>query len=322
MLEFYRRQIQLIGIEAQEKLCKSRVLIVGCGGLGHPVASYLAAAGVGEIHLVDFDVVRESNLHRQVLFEMNDCGKNKADVLAKHLRAQNPHISIHAHSYAFNTNTSKNLLNDIDLVIDASDNFTTKFLIHEKCHELRIPLLQGSISSWQGHLHFFDFKDSSPCFECLYPTPPQEGCVSSCAQAGVMGSTAGVFGTLMSNEAIKFFIDASCLATGTTLIFSLETLEIQKIRFKKNSLCSLCYPSPLRISHELEVLSPSEYPEAELIDLRDVPDFKPLPDTAYLLVCQRGVSSLRKVQSFREQGFSKIKSLKGGIASLFTHTNE
>jgi molybdopterin/thiamine biosynthesis adenylyltransferase len=316
MLEFYRRQIQLIGTEAQEKISKSRVMIIGCGGLGHPVASYLAAAGVGEIHLVDFDVVSESNLHRQVLFKIEDCEKKKADVLAMHLRAQNPHISIHAHSYAFNSSTSSRLLKNIDLVIDATDNFTTKFLIHEKCHEIKIPLLQGSISSWQGHLHFFDFKECSPCFECLYPTPPKEGCVSSCAEAGVMGSTAGVFGTLMSNEAIKFLIGSSHLETGLSLLFNLETLEIQKLRFKKNSLCTLCHPSPRRTVHEFEVMSPTDYPEAELVDLRDNPDFMPLSDTDYLLVCQRGVSSLKKVQSLREQGFPKIKSLKGGVASL------
>ena len=316
MLEFYRRQIQLIGIEAQEKITKRRVLIVGCGGLGHPVASYLAAAGVGVIHLVDFDVVSESNLHRQVLFKMYDCGKNKAEVLAAHLREQNPHINIYAHSHAFNSNTSKDLLGKIDLVIDASDNFTTKFLIHEKCHELKIPLLQGSISSWQGHLHFFDFKDESPCFECLYPTPPQEGCVSNCAEAGVIGSTAGVFGTLMSNEAIKFLMDLKPLESGLSLLFNLESLEIQKIRFKKNSQCSLCFPAIPRTSSELEVRSVQDITEAQVIDLRENQSFTPLPNIRYILFCQRGITSLEKVKELRAHGHSQVWSLRGGVASL------
>lgn len=322
MLEFYRRQVKLIGEEAQLRLAKARVLIIGAGGLGHPVASYLTGAGVGTIHIADFDQVEESNLHRQTLFKHTDCGKNKALTLREILLQQNPHISILAHTFAFNSDTALELLKDIDLVIDATDNFTTKFLIHEKCFEQKIPLLQGSISSWQGHLHFFDFDLSSPCFECLYPLTPQEGCVSNCADAGIMGSTAGVFGTLLASEAIKFIIGLDHVKAGVSVLFNLETLEIQKIRFKKNKSCSLCYPHNPRQLGQFEVNSPQHVQDALVIDLREKSDFQPKKNLSYILVCQRGVMSLKMVKQLREQGFERVWSLRGGIASLSSHPNE
>lgn len=316
MHEFYRRQVKLIGEEAQLRLTSGSVLIIGAGGLGHPIASYLTGAGVGTIHIADFDRVEESNLHRQTLFKHSDCGKNKALALTEVLTHQNPHLTVVAHPFAFNSDTAAQLLQDIDLVIDATDNFTAKFLIHEKCFEGKIPLLQGSISSWQGHLHFFDFKDESACLECLYPLPPQEGCVSHCAEAGILGSTAGVFGTLMANEALKFFLGLEHLRSGVSLLFNLETLEIQKIKFRKNSACSLCYPENIRPLSLFEVSSASAIPDALVIDLRVFESFEPQPNQSYILFCQRGVRSLERVKALRSQGFDQVWSLRGGVTSL------
>jgi molybdopterin/thiamine biosynthesis adenylyltransferase len=316
MHEFYRRQVKLIGEEAQLRLSSASVLIIGAGGLGHPVASYLTGAGVGTIHIADFDRVEESNLHRQTLFKHTDCGKNKALALTEVLTQQNPHLTIFPHPFAFNSDTAPELLQGIDLVIDATDNFTAKFLIHEKCHERKIPLLQGSIISWQGHLHFFDFKDDSACLECLYPLPPQEGCVSHCAEAGILGSTAGVFGTLMANEALKFFVGLEHLRSGVSLLFNLETLEIQKIKFRKNTACTLCYPENVRPQSLWEVSSASAIPDALIVDLRTEENFIPQAMQSYLLVCQRGVKSLERVKVLRSRGFEKVWSLRGGISSL------
>lgn len=322
MREFYRRQVRLIGEKGQEKLSQSRVLVIGAGGLGHPVASYLTGAGVGTLHIADFDAVEESNLHRQILFAHEDCGTNKAQALARVLARQNPHVTLHAHPFAFNTQTAQKLLQDIDLVIDASDNFTTKFLIHEHCYRSKTPLLQASISSWQGHLHFFDFQDSSPCLECLYPTPPQEGCVDNCAEAGIMGSTAGVFGTLLANEAVKLLIGREHLKSGVSLLMNLESLELQKIKFRSHPSCSLCHPELPRSFSPWEVSSLADIAQAQLVDLRSEANFQPHSHLPYVLVCQRGVRSLQRVKELRAQGFDQVWSLRGGAASLSRHTNE
>jgi molybdopterin/thiamine biosynthesis adenylyltransferase len=316
MHEFYRRQVKLIGIDAQVKLQKAKVLIVGAGGLGHPVANYLAAAGVGHITIADFDQVEVSNLHRQTLFKLSDCGKNKAQALVSHLCEQNPLINIQAYPHAFNNFTKENLVTNVDLVIDATDNFTSKFLIHESCHRQKTPLLQASISSWQGKIHFFDFKKDSPCLECLYTTPPSEGCVSNCADSGVMGSTAGVFGTILSSEALKFLTSQIVLDPGTSFLMNLETLDIQKLKFKKNDNCRLCSGDLVELKNELEVMTSFEVESACLIDLRMTPDFIPKADQNYILYCHKGVASLKKVQELRYQGYHQVWSLKGGAASL------
>ncbi len=204
------------------------------------MTSYLAGAGVGSIQIADFDKVEESNLHRQTLFKFSEIGQNKATTLASFISEQNPHIKVTAHDFAFNTDKAAELLKNIDLVIDATDNFTSKFLIHEKCHQAKIPLIQGSISSWQGQIHFFDFAPTSPCLECLYPDRLEEGCVNNCEQTGIMGSTAGVLGTLLANESIKVLIGMNHLKSGESFLFNLETLETHRIRFKKNTTCPLC----------------------------------------------------------------------------------
>lgn len=316
MHEFYKRQVKLIGEEAQLKLNLSKVLIIGAGGLGHPVASYLTGAGVGQITIVDFDKVELSNLHRQTLFKHSDCGKNKSEVLASHLQAQNPFIEIQSHSVAFNQFTSLSLLEGMDLVIDATDNFTAKFLIHENCYNQKIPLLQASISSWHGNMHFFDFQPDSPCLECLYPTPPQEGCVGNCADEGILGSTAGVFGTILSHEALKYLMGKDILKTGTSFLMNSENLETHFVKFKKNIECRLCYSKNIENKNTYEVESVNEVHNPKLIDLRLPATFVPNHDDHYILYCHRGVSSLKMVQELRQRGFKSVWSLRGGISSL------
>ena len=239
----YSRQILLpsIDIDGQEKLLTARVLIIGMGGLGCPVALYLAGAGVGQLTIADFDQVDPSNLHRQVLYRTSDVGRNKVDAAVDQLTALNPEVSVTALA---NEMTSDNLLTaiqSVDIVVDACDNFTTRFAINQACVTARKPLVSGAAIRTEGQISVFrnDLSDS-PCYRCLYPDHGENA--ESCAQSGILGPVVGTIGCIQAIETIKLLTGAGEPLAGRLLLFDALTMEWRTMRLKKDPDCPACSP--------------------------------------------------------------------------------
>ena len=201
----YQRQVLLteFGEEGQRKLLQARVLVIGAGGLGCPALQYLAAAGIGTIGIVDDDVVALHNLHRQVLFTTGDVGRKKAEVAAARLQQMNPEIAIKPCSVRLTNQNALALLSDYDIVLDATDNFTTRYLVNDACALLQKPLVYGAISQYEGQVAIFNAGENSVNYRDLFPEPPQPGSVLNCAEAGVLGVLPGLIGTVQATEVIK-----------------------------------------------------------------------------------------------------------------------
>lgn len=227
----YMKQIMLseIGLKGQEKLKKAKVLVVGAGGLGCPVLQYLNAVGVGHLGCVDFDVVEESNLHRQVLFSPADIGKKKVDVIIEKLRIQNPETKLVGHVEKLSERNVDTILTGYDVVVDGSDNFTTRYLVNDACVRLNIALVYGSILDFQGQLALFNYKGSKN-LRHLFPEPPPAEEVPSCSENGVLGTLPGIIGSMMAQETIKCIVDLKPLCN-EWIVFDTIEYGIRKIRF-------------------------------------------------------------------------------------------
>jgi len=203
----YNRHIILpeVGLEGQEKLKLSKVLVVGAGGLGCPVLIYLAAAGVGTIGIVDFDSVDESNLHRQILFGTGDIGKPKAEAAKIKLQEQNPHVEVEVHNTRLTSKNAIEIIDKYDIIVDGSDNFPTRYLVNDACVILKKPFVFGSIFKFEAQISTFNYE-GGPTYRCLYPDPPGAGEVPNCAEIGVIGVLPGIVGSIQANEAIKMII--------------------------------------------------------------------------------------------------------------------
>lgn len=328
MNSFYQRQIILpfIGIAGQEKITNAKALIIGAGGLGHPSVSYLAGAGVGTIGILDFDKVDYSNLHRQIFFTPQDVGNLKAEVLAHQISKQNPHIKVNTHLEYLDATNVDTILCQYEIIIDCCDNLKTKFLIHDRCYLLQKILVQGSIDQIEGELKVFNFTNkeaNAPCLRCLWETMPEENCINSCVEAGVLPTTAGVFGVLMANEVLKIILDSEHLKNGETYIFNLHSLESRKIKWKKNATCTLCsnnqqHSEVTNSSYEINHNQITKLADYHVIDLRSrflLPD-EINTKTNYLLVCEKGVTSLSHTKILRQEGFLNVWSLSGGARCL------
>ncbi len=197
-------------MEGQRKLKAARVLCIGAGGLGSPVAMYLAAAGVGTIGIVDFDIVDVSNLQRQILHGTSDVGRSKLDSARDTLAELNPHVTVITHDVALSSANALDLFRGYDVVVDGTDNFPTRYLVNDACVLLGMPNVYGSIFRFEGQASVFATKDG-PCYRCLYPEPPPPGLVPSCAEGGVLGVLPGLIGTIQATEAMKII-----LGTGET----------------------------------------------------------------------------------------------------------
>ena len=228
-IERYSRQIILkdIGVSGQKKLKKSKVLIVGLGGLGCPAAEYLSRAGVGTIGLVDHDKVSLSNIHRQSMFTTKDIKKYKIDVVKQRIKKINSQIKIKSFKKKINDINIKKIVKSFDIVIDGTDNFTSKFLINKFSKIFRKIFISGSIGKFDGHIFGFDFsKKSKPCLESFYQTVPDDDIVT-CEEDGVIGTVAGVVGNIQANEAIKYILDIGKRLNGKVLIINLLNLEFR-----------------------------------------------------------------------------------------------
>ena len=244
-LERYSRHILLqdVGIEGQQKLFDAKVLIIGAGGLGSPIALYLAAAGVGTIGIADADVVDLSNLQRQVIHFTKDLGVPKVESAAEKMRAINPDVNVHTYHEFLLANNIRKIIKGYDFVIDGTDNFAAKFLINDACVLEKIPFSHGGILRFNGQTMSV-VPGESACYRCVFHAPPPAGAVPTCSQAGILGAVAGMLGTIQAVEALKFIIGNGELLTNTLLTFDAHTLDFRKIRFKRNLRCAVCGDNP------------------------------------------------------------------------------
>lgn len=232
-----------VGMEGQRKLKAARVLSVGAGGLGSPVAMYLAAAGVGTIGIVDFDTVDLSNLQRQLLHSTSDVGRPKLDSARDRLTALNPGVRIETHPVVLSSENALDLIRRYDIVVDGTDNFPTRYLVNDACVLLGKPNVYGSIFRFEGQVSIFGAKDG-PCYRCLYPEPPPPGLVPSCAEGGVLGVLPGIIGTIQATEAIKLIIGQGEPLVGRLLVFDALKMRFRELRLRRDSECPVCGDHP------------------------------------------------------------------------------
>lgn len=350
----YARHITIpeFGITGQEKLKAASVLVIGSGGLGSPVLLYLAAAGVGHIGIVDFDVVDDSNLQRQVLFTVDDVGKSKAETAAKRLKALNPYIKITVHNTAFTRDNALDLIKDYDVVADGTDNFPTRYLVNDACVLAGKTNVYASIFRFEGQVSVFNYlkKDGSrgPNYRHMFPEPPPPGLVPNCAEGGVLGVLPGIIGSIQASEVIKVITGVGEPLVGRLFLFDVaafetRTLKInvkQKVEIKElidyESFCGLDEKKKevkeitvqeldklinLGLDFQLiDVRKDFEYEIAningELIPLSTVKDniAKIARDKKVVIHCKSGVRSANAIRELEDlYPFDNLYNLKGGI---------
>jgi adenylyltransferase/sulfurtransferase len=241
----YSRHLLLpeVGLEGQEAFKAAKVLCVGAGGLGSPVSMYLAAAGVGTLGIIDYDVVEFSNLQRQLLHMTHDVGRLKVDSACDRLRAINPEVHVEAHGVALTSANALDLVSRYDLVVDGTDNFPTRYLVNDACVLARRPYVYGSIFRFEGQASVFAVE-SGPCYRCLYPEPPPPGLVPSCAEGGVLGVLPGIIGTIQAAEALKLIVKAGESLVGRLLILDALRMKFREVRLRRDPACSVCGDEP------------------------------------------------------------------------------
>src|SRR5687768_8979714 len=232
-----------VGVEGQEKLKKGSVLCIGAGGLGSPAALYLAAAGVGTIGIVDFDVVDFSNLQRQVIHGTSDVGRSKLASAKDRLLELNPHINIETYETALSSRNALDLFRPYDVILDGTDNFPTRYLTNDACVLLGKPNAYGSIFRFEGQASVFAIR-GGPCYRCLYPEPPPPGLVPSCAEGGVLGVLPGVIGVIQATEAIKLVTGIGEPLIGRFLIYDALKMKFRELKLRKDPECPVCGTNP------------------------------------------------------------------------------
>jgi len=232
-----------VGLEGQRKLKSASILVIGTGGLGSPVALYLAAAGVGRIGLVDYDVVDFSNLQRQVIHGTSGIGSLKVYSARDRMLDLNPDIQVDVFNEPFTSENAMRIAEDFDVIIDGTDNFPTRYLTNDVCVLLGKPNVYGSIFRFDGQVSVFD-ATRGPCYRCLFPEPPPPGLVPSCAEGGVLGVLPGTVGTLQATEALKLILDIGDPLIGKLLLFNALDMSFEFVKLRKNPKCKICSPEP------------------------------------------------------------------------------
>lgn len=245
--------IPQVGLSGQEKLKAAHVLIVGTGGLGSPISLYLAAAGVGKIGLVDFDVVEDSNLQRQVIHSTKKIGIPKVESAKQYLEELNPFIELETFAEMVTAKNIDRIANDYQIIIDGSDNFSTRYLLNDYCVFNKKTYVYGSIFRFEGQISVFDAQ-FGPCYRCIFPTPPPPGIVPSCGEGGVFGVLPGTVGTIQATEVIKLILGLSDNLYGKLYLYDAIDLSIQSIQLKKNPNCKICGSNP-----EITTLQDTEF---------------------------------------------------------------
>jgi adenylyltransferase/sulfurtransferase len=241
----YRRHLSLpeMGLEGQQKLLGSSVLLIGAGGLGCPLALYLAAAGVGRLGLVDHDVVEPSNLQRQVLYQTRDVGRPKVEVAQERILGLNPDVEVIPYRERLSADNALGIFEDYEVIVDGTDNFPTRYLSNDACVLLGKPNVYGSIFRFEGQASVFDAR-TGPCYRCLFPEPPPPGAVPSCAEGGVLGVLPAIIATIQATETIKLLIGKGTSLSGRLLLYDALAMEFNEFQLKKDPDCPVCGESP------------------------------------------------------------------------------
>lgn len=345
----YQRQMALpdLGLTQQVKLKEASVLVIGCGGLGHPVATYLAGAGIGTIGLIDDDTVELSNLHRQIAFQEGDIGKKKAEILSSRLKLLNKEVSIKTYLERLNSINAEELIANYDVIVDCTDNFPTRYLTNDVCVSKKKPMVYGSIYQYEGQVSLFNHNGSAN-YRDLYPIPPSAEAVPDCETGGVIGSLAGIIGSIQANETIKLICGIDGLLVEKLLIFDAKTNETRIIKYKPNTRISeqktsqevaeICDKKnkdmvkevsvselkqmmdnkddfqliDVRENHEVEICTL----DGELIPLGQLPENedKIATDKKVIIHCRSGARSAQAVSYLQGKlGHDEMYNLKGGI---------
>jgi molybdopterin/thiamine biosynthesis adenylyltransferase/rhodanese-related sulfurtransferase len=232
-----------IGMTGQKRLKNARVLVVGAGGLGSPALLYLAAAGVGTLGVIDFDVVDESNLQRQIIHGQSDIGRLKAESARDSVAEINPFVNVQVHTEALSNDNVLELFSEYDLIVDGTDNFATRYMVNDACVLLGKPYVWGSIFRFDGQASVF-WAEHGPCYRCLYPDPPPPGMVPSCAEGGVLGVLCASIGSIQVNEAIKLLTGVGESLTGRLMIYDALEMNYRTVRVRKDPECAICGKNP------------------------------------------------------------------------------
>jgi len=232
-----------VGMAGQKRLKNARVLCVGAGGLGSPALLYLAAAGVGTLGIVDFDVVDESNLQRQIIHGQSDIGKSKAQSARDSIREINPYVQVNLHEVRLDSDNALEIFAGYDLIVDGTDNFATRYLVNDACVLLHKPYVWGSIYRFDGQASVF-WADYGPCYRCLYPEPPPPGMVPSCAEGGVLGVLCASIGSIQVNEAIKLITGIGDSLAGRLMIYDALEMTYRSVKVRKDPECPVCGEQP------------------------------------------------------------------------------
>lgn len=353
----YSRHILLdkVGEIGQEKLKAAKVLVIGAGGLGCPVLQYLTAAGVGTIGVIDFDVVDETNLQRQILFTINDIGKNKATVAKERLEQLNPYVKFEIYPEKLIPKNALEIFKHYDVVVDGTDNFSTRYLVNDACVITNKPLVYGAIYKFEGQVSVFNYQ-GGPTYRCLFPEPPKAGSVPNCSDVGVLGVLPGLIGTQQANEVLKIILEIGTPLSGKLLIYdalqSSSTIikinrceeQVQKVLatkndFENNNYDLFCGIKPFQMKNEISSTELKELMQHEILQLLDVreaweqPKIEnyevlniPLQKIPFSLeqidktkktvvICQHGVRSLKAIEYLKNNGFNNLINLKGGMAA-------
>lgn len=342
--KFFKGQINLIGKDQFDLLRKSKVLVVGAGGLGCPAIHYMALSGIGSIGVVDHDLVSLSNLHRQTFYKIQDIGLPKVQVLKNFLEQYSPYTDIIIYQDQLVHENAKDIIQNYDIVLDCTDNFTTKFLIHDTCYHLNKKLVQASVYQTEGQLSVFDFKDSSDhlCLRCLWEKQPEDGCTGTCAEVGVMPPLVGVLGNMQAMESLNILLGISTLKSGQTLFVDLRYQNYDIRTWKKNANCLLLtnklesknqpneIPTPKNLSDYIliDVRSSEEFSNCNIVTQFDYLNILNIPldlihqlnldqSKKYLFFCSKGIRSKKAIQMLSlKYDISHVFSLRGGVNSL------
>ncbi len=353
----YSRHLILpdVGIDGQRRLKQSRVLIVGAGGLGSPVALYLAAAGVGHLGLVDFDRVDETNLQRQILHGTSTVGTSKLDSAEARLKDLNPHVKVERYDTRLSAENALEIIHGYDVVVDGTDNFGTRYLVNDACVILGVPNAYGSIFRFEGQASVFATEEG-PCYRCLFRNPPPAGAVPNCAEGGVLGVLPGLVGTIQATEALKLLLGIGRPLIGELLLVDALGAEFRKVKIRKDPACPACGTREILELCEVEVAcdTPATGPTlqelsvrelarriergddpllidvrepfewaighlgpARLVPLADFPETIPsLPrDQDIVIYCKGGARSAQAVALLALEGFTRVWNLAGGITA-------
>ncbi len=347
-----------VGMDGQLKLKLAKVLCIGAGGLGSPVTMYLAAAGVGTLGIVDFDIVDFTNLQRQILHGTADVGRKKLDSAAESIAAINPNTTVRKFDARLTSQNALEIIRDFDIVVDGTDNFPTRYLVNDACVLTGKPNVYGSIFRFEGQASVFAAKDG-PCYRCLYPEPPPPGVVPSCAEGGVLGILPGLVGMIQATETIKLILGSGEPLVGRLLLIDALAMRFRELKLRKSPECPVCGENPTvkkLIDYEqfcgvrgaenappanigdmtpeelkqkldagdknlfvLDVREPNEYQicnlGGHLIPLNDLPKRVGELDASKEIVvhCKMGGRSAKAVDFLKQQGFSNVHNLVGGI---------